>query len=245
MMLEPELQDVYVQWKSDWNSPENNAALLKKIQPWIDHAILAAGGSPSNQVLRAKANMMAMAYMRKYDPEASNVKNYLYGQMRGLHRVVGAEQNIIQIPERMALGQKAIAEAEKELTDELGRFPSMMEIADRTGIPLKNIQKWTSFGGPIYESSINNSDTGNSMYLHGNILGEDKAEAAWQEYVYDSLPDRQKAVMERMLGMHGQPVMTPSEIAQSLKISQAAVSQHKKKIYDQLNDDSRYDLFGG
>lgn len=244
MLLEPELQETWNDWKSDWQDPARNAAMLKKIQPWVDQSIMAAGGNPSDRVLRAKANMMAIAYLRKYDPEKSNMKNYLYGQLRGLHRVVGADQNIIQIPERAALGRKAIMEAEKELTDELGRFPSAAEIADRTGISLKNIQKWNTYGGALYESSLANPDNQGDVYAGGHIVGEDKAETAWQNYVYDTLPDRQKAVMERMFGMNGQPVMSPAEIAKSLNISQAAVSQHKKKIFDLLNDDSRYDLFG-
>lgn len=242
-MLEPELQETYNTWKSDWNAPANNQMMLAQIQPWVDQALIASGGNPSNRAQRAKANMLAIAYLRQYNPEKSTMKNYLYGQLRGLHRVIGNDQNIIQIPERVVLGRKAIAEAERELTDELGRAPSMAEVADRTGIPIRSIEKWTYTNLPVSEGAAEALVEGQN-YTHGKSLGYDRAEDAWQEYVYDTLPDRQKAVMERLYGMHGKKPMTPAETAKSLNISRAAVSQHKKKIDTLLGDDARYAFFG-
>ena len=244
MLLEEDLREPYQTWKADWNLPENNRMILAKIQPWVDQALVAAGGNPANRTQRAKANMLAIAYLRQYKPEMSSMKNFLYGQLRGLHRVIGNDQNVIQVPERVVLGRKAIAEAEKELMDELGRYPSVSEIADRTGIPVKTIQKWNAAGVPGYESVINSNTDGGGTYAAGNAVGQDKAADAWQEYVYDSLPDRQRAVMECLYGMRGQTPLSPGETAKKLKISQAAVSQHKKKIDSMLNDDTRYFVFG-
>jgi DNA-directed RNA polymerase specialized sigma subunit len=86
--------------------------------------------------------------------------------------------------------------------------------------------------------------TENQNYVKGKQLGVDKAEEAWQEYVYDALPARSQAVMENLYGMHGLAPLKAQDIAKKLKISNAAVSQHKKKIDQMLNDDSRYNLFG-
>lgn len=244
-MLEPELQELFPKWyDSKYQNPALNREMSKAIQPWVDHAILAAGGDVNNPALKAKANMMALGFLKNYDPNKSNVKNFLYSQLRGLHRVIGADRNIIQIPERVVLGRQAISNAETELFDELGRMPSTQEIADRTGIPIKQITKLRSASVPMSESAFNAMAENQDMYAGTKALGTDQAEAAWQEYVYDSLPDRSKSIMERIYGMHGFKPMKPAEIAQKLKITQAAVSQHRKKIDSMLNDDARYSLFG-
>lgn len=244
MRTEPELQELYLQWSRSPNNPELNRQLAQQLQPWVDHAILAAGGSPSDRALRAKANMMALGYLRQYDPEKSNIKNFLYAQLCGLHRVVRNDQNIIQVPERVALGRKALADAEKEFLDEYGRSPSTQELSDRLGTPMKQIQKWRSANRPIAESTLN-ALLDSPGYPASRLVDTYSADNAWQNYVYDSLQDRTKAVMERLYGMNGFQPQKPAEVAKALKISQAAVSQHRKKIDSLLNDDSRYELFGG
>lgn len=244
-MIEKELQELYPRWyDSHYRNPALNREMSQAIQPWVDQAIIAAGGDTQNTALRAKANMMALGYLKNYDPNKSNMKNFIYAQMRGLNRVIGNDKNIIQIPERVALGRQELSAAEKDLTDELGRFPSTQELADRTGIPMKQIAKLRRANVPMSESAFNAMAENQDMYAGGKMLGKDQAEEAWQEYVYDSLPDRSRAVMERIYGMHGYKPMKPADIASKLKITQAAVSQHRKKIDSLLNDDARYSLFG-
>lgn len=242
-LKKPSINDVYTAWSQDKYNPERNTELIHEIQPWVDHAIIAAGGNPQNKTLRAKANMMAIAYMHRYDPKTSNIKNYLYGQLMGLNRVIGNDRNIIQVPERVVIGRKAISDAENELLDELGRAPSTQEIANHTGIPVKTITKWRKAAVPITEGMLDTAME-NQNYAQGSIIGQDKAEDAWEEYVYDSLPARTQAIMERLYGMHGIRRKSATEVAKELKISNAAVSQHKKRIDAMLNDDSRYNLFG-
>ncbi|MDO4568779.1 MAG: hypothetical protein Q4D38_00165 [Planctomycetia bacterium] len=237
-MLEPELQEVYQQWKM-YPGPETNAMLAAKLSPWISQSVVAAGGDPNNKALLAKARMMAIASLNRYNPEQSNMKNFLYAQLRGLHRVVGNDSNIIQMPERMVLGRKTIDEAEKELLEALGRYPSSSELADKTGFSIKQIEKWrhvnlpTNAGGDIADMP--------GMQRTSN---QTKADEAWMEYVYDSMPDRRKAVMERLYGMHGYDPQKAVEVAKQLKISPVSVSQHKKEIDKLLYDDSQYSLFG-
>lgn len=246
MKIEPEIRDDYEAWRADWNKPENNAKMLKHLAPYVRQSIIAAGGDPREPILRAKANLLAISYLRRYDPEASSIKNFLYGQMRGLYRVVGQEGNIMQMPERAVLGKKALEAAERDLLDTLGRVPSTAELADATGLPIKQIKKLRSANLPKTESAAyTNPSDGAFNYATTRHLGQNKADEAWQEYVYDSLPDRSRVVMENLYGMHGLPALSPGALAKKLKISQAAISQHRKKIESMLADDARYALFGG
>lgn len=243
ILTEPDLVEVYNAWKHGGMNPQSNSALLKAIQPWVEQSILASGGDPRNRALRAKANMMAIAYMRNYDPYKSSIKNYLYGQMQGLRRVVGDEQ-IIRIPERAALQRQAVEEAEKDLADKLGRAPTDNEIADKIGMSLRILKNIRSMNVPMSESGMNATLESDDNYIASSIPGQNTGEQAWEEYVYDSLPPRSQAVMERMYGMHGRKPESAETIAKSLKISRAAVSQHKKKIDSMLDSDERYSLLG-
>lgn len=229
-------------------TPETAKALIDSVQNYITHAIAASGGDASNPVLRAKANMMAMQCMPRFNPDKSTLQNFLYANLRGLHRVIGGDNNIIQIPESVVLGRKLINEAETELKDRLGRAPSTYEIADYTGLPVRRITKLLSVNLPIAEGTINASEAEESgtgtKSISSHIIGSNRGENAWNEYVYDSLTDRQRSVMERLYGMHGYKPQTPEQLSKDLKISRAAISQHKKAIDKMLNSDDRYSLFG-
>lgn len=238
--------ELFNKWKEN-PSPATSQALINGLQKYIIHAIAAAGGDTSNPVIRAKANMMALQCMPRYNPKTSTLQNFLYSQLRGLHRVLGTENNIIQMPESVVLGRKLINEADKELTDSLGRAPSAYEIADYTGMPVKRIKKLLEVNLPIAEGTVDaaaEEGLEGTRTVSSSIIGENKSQDAWNEYVYDALSDRQRSVMERLYGMHGYKPQTPEQISKALKISRAAVSQHKKAIDKELNSDSRYTLFG-
>lgn len=230
----------FLEWQKD-PSPEASYTLIKKLEPYISHTIIAAGGDPDNPALRAKACMMALQYMKKYNPEHSTVQNYIYGQMRGLNRVIGNDNNIIQVPESVVLARKQIDEAEKELFDQLGYYPSTAQIANYTGIPVKKITKLRDVSPAVSEGTV--AALENAADTHMRMVGSTAGDDAWNEYVYDTLSDRQKAVMERLYGMHGYKPQTPEMISKDLDISRAAVSQHKKAIDKLLDDDARYGLF--
>lgn len=238
--------ELFTKWKEDPN-PSTAQSLINSLQKYITHAIAAAGGDASNPVIRAKANMMTMQCMSRYNPKTASLQNFIYSQLRGLHRVLGTENNIIQMPESVVLGRKLINEADRELTDSLGRAPSAYEIADYTGLPIKRIKKLLEVNLPIAEGTVN-AATEDGMEgtrtMSSSIIGENKSQDAWNEYVYDSLSDRQRSVMERLYGMHGYKPQSPEQVSKALKISRAAVSQHKKAIDKELNSDSRYTLFG-
>lgn len=230
----------FLEWQKD-QSPAASYAMIQKLMPYISHSIIASGGDPENPALKAKACMMALQYMKRYNPEHSTVQNYIYGQLRGLNRVIGNDNNIIQIPESVVLARKQIDEAENELFDQLGYYPSTAEIANYTGMPVKKIAKLRSIAPAVSEGTVNALE--NVEGMHTKMLGSTSGDDAWNEYVYDTLSDRQKSVMERLYGMHGYKPQSPENIAKELKISRAAVSQHKKAIDKLLDDDARYGLF--
>ena len=241
-MLEPEYAVVYDKWKSK-PSPETRAAMTTALMPVIKRMISSAGADPENPVMLAKGRMIAMQSLQGYDPLKAKLNNYMYSHLLGLNRAIGTANNIIQIPEAAVLDKKKITYAENELQDKLGRFPSTTEVADYTGLSIKRIEKLRSADVPIAASQLK-SETGEIFNPAAKILGDTRRQDAWAEYVYDSLDDRKRAIMERLYGMHGLKQQTPSEIAKALKISTAAISQQRKKIDEALNSENQFGIFG-
>ena len=242
MMLEPEYLEPYNAWKTN-STPETRAALSQVMMPAIKHMVSATGGDPEDPIMLSKARMVAMLSLKNYNPEKAKLNNYLYSHLMGLNRVVGRANNIIQIPEAAVLDKKKIDTAEAELVDKLGRYPSTTEIADYTGLSVKRITKLRETALPIASSQLV-SDTGEQFNPSAKIIGDTSQQDAWQEYVYDSLDDRKRSIMERLYGMHGFKQQTPKEVANALKISTAAISQQRKKIDEALNSDYQFNLFG-
>lgn len=242
LMIEPEFLDAYDQWYRN-PSAETRAAMAKAMLPVIKRAIQSSGGDPSNPVVLAKGRMMAMQALKRYDPYSAKLGNFMTSQLMGLNRAMGTANNIIQIPEAVVLDKKKLANAEEELVDQLGRFPSTTELADYTGLSVKRIAKLRQANVPMASSQFK-SDTGESYAPSAHILGDTSRQGAWQEYVYDSLDDRKRAIMERLYGMHGFPQKTPIEIAKELRISTAAISQQRKKIDEALNSELQFSIFG-
>ena len=141
------------------------------------------------------------------------------------------------------MDKKNLERAEKDLEDSLGRVPSTTELSDYTGLSLKRIEKLRRANLPMATSQLVNSE-GNPISPATRILGDTAKQDAWQEYVYDSLDDRKRAIMERLYGMHGFKQKSPAQIAKELKISTAAISQQRKKIDEALNSELQFNLFG-
>ena len=82
-MLEPEFHNVYSLWQRD-KTPEANDAVLKAVNPIIDNAVKAYGGSNKNPVIRSKAKKLVIDSLPGYDPNNTKLKTYLFNQLQGL-----------------------------------------------------------------------------------------------------------------------------------------------------------------
>jgi len=233
-----ELYDNYINRKT----VESRAALIHALKTIIQQSVIAAGGDPNNPVTMAKANMMVLAGLKSYDPEKSTLKNFLYSHLRGLHRALGNANNIIQTPETVVLDKNKIAAAEQELFDRLGRFPNTDEVADYTGLSVKRIAKLRAADLPISEGQVN-SVLGEQSSIAARRLGDTTRDDSWLEYVYDSVDNRQKAIMENLYGMHGKDALPANEVAKKLRITPAAVSQQRKKIDSIINSEDKDLIF--
>lgn len=233
----------YTQWQTNKN-PETNTALLKTIQPVVDTAVMSYAGNNANPSLRSRAKMMALKALETYDPARGNVRTHLLSQLQSIRRAAAQSQNIITIPEQVGLDYGTLSDAEAELQDELSRDPTDDELADRTGLSVRRIQKIRAFHQPLSEGTTQQvTEDGQPGDVASSIPGATSGEDAWFNFVYDDLTPTDKLVADMLLGRHGRRRASTQEIARRLNITPGAVSQRAAKIQAMLDMRKTYGGF--
>ncbi len=234
-----ELMPAFDAWKAA-PGPQTSAALLKQVSPIIDTAMTSYGmGQGASPTLRARAKLLAHQAFGTYDPAKGTLKNHLMGQLRGLQRFAAQQNQIISVPERVAIQRQHLIEAEDLLRDRLGRDPSDAEVADQTGLSRKRLGYIRQYKPPVALGTVTTED---EEGVYTPPVNQDPSEA-WHDMVYYDLEPSNQLVMDYTLGLHGAPKLPDQEIARRLGVTMSAVSQRRAKIQKML--DEQYDLMGG
>lgn len=241
MRLEKEFEPEYNAWKTQ-PSPATTGALLRKVQPAIDRGVFANVGKDAGPVLRSSARRLALEALRTYDPQRARLSTHVINHMQGLRRLSRQQQQVLRVPERVSLDQTYLMKAEVELSDQLGRDPSTLELADYTGISPKRITKVRSYRPPIAEGSLmammspEGGEGSMPSVEHGNLDVVMRA-------VYEDLDPINQKIIEWTLGLNGQKQLSNQLIASKLRLTPGAVSQRKAQIQARLDEMSQHGIF--
>ncbi len=233
LKIEPEFADTWTAWKND-PTPVNSSALLGKVQPIFDTTLRHYGGGNASPTLRSRAKLLALDAFKTYDPAKGKLKTHLYSHMQGLQRYAAREQNIISLPERVALDHAHMIESQTVLRDRLGRDPSDAEISDYTGLSAKRLQYIRQSHVPVSEGAASVIDEEGDMSDPAVSIPGSR-NTAWETFVYHDLGQTDKLIMDYVLGRNGRPRLPTNKIAQRLGITPSAVSQRTAKIQQLLD----------
>ncbi len=244
MALEPQLKETYETW-ARMKSPQANDMLLKNLSPIIDNAVKTfSGGQEANPIIKSKAKKIVIDSMPNYDPRQTKLKTYVFNQLQGLKRFSLQQSQIISIPEKVQLDFVALKKAEDRLREDLGRDPSTDELADDTMLSPKRIEYVRKLRMPSSEGTISAVDTQSDFSDVSDPAvinpGSKKDTGAWHSFVYSSLSNIDKVIMEHSMGLNGKKILSNEQLARSLRMSPAAISIRKNKI--QLELDKREKL---
>lgn len=212
------------------NDPKFADDYLKSIKPWIDTAIKSYAGGDSNPVLRTMAKNIALDATKNFDPDKGiKLQTYLMSHWQGLQRHLNKVNSPVKVPERTAIDAGRVHKYEVELASQLGRDPTDAELADFTGIPIKNIGRARGSKDFYVESTQQDA---------GLMVDEPSKSAkdAWIRYVYMDLNDRDRVIMEYSLGLNGKPKLDTNDIAKKLNVTPGSISQRKTHIESVLNE---------
>ncbi len=152
------------------------------------------------------------------------------GEIRRFLRDDGAVKVSRSIKERAA----TIKKARGELTNALGREPTISEIIEHTGFTVDEIE--TAEQATAFVESIQ-QENGEDGFSLENILSDTDSEETVLEKMalrqaIDNLPERESMVI-RLRYYHG---LTQEKISKILSVSQVQVSRIEKKALQRLNE---------
>lgn len=223
---------LWEQWKAD-KSDDNLEALIKQVNPIIQSQVnkLSTNNIPRS-ALEARAVNLAINSFDKYDPSKTQLNTYLTWQLKPLNRYVYQHQNIGKIPESRIVHIGAINRAETELNEQLGRMPTEQEVADHTGIAVRDVSLIRKENRPDLAQGYGSEDWQRSYTTYDDTL--------W--LLWGEMEGRDREILEYLYGMNGKETLSPGEIAAKLGISASRVSQLKNRMADTL---LRYRLESG
>jgi DNA-directed RNA polymerase specialized sigma subunit len=233
-MLEDEFTEPYKAWKAA-PGPATMTPLLKSLNPVIDSAMrtYAGKGSPT---LRSRAKLIMADAINKYDPSRGKLRTHLMYNLQGLRRANAQENQIITLPERVAIDLYHLKQHEGNLRDELGRDPSMNELADRSGLSRRRISYINKSQPGLPEGMLSSEgNAGEEQVALGPAVQQADAERVWHEYIYHDLQPADQIIMEHTLGLFGKPTLPKKQIAVMLGISSGAVTQRAAKIQEKID----------
>lgn len=234
MKLEKDYQEAYSAWSQNTNST-TSSDLLKKVNPVIDTALQSYGGSSAKSpTLRSKARRLALDSFGSYDPTKGTMKTHLMAQLQGLRRYSQQEQQIIAIPEQVALDAQKTEAAGRELEDRLGRPASDAELSDYTNLSLKRLSHIRKARQPVATGTVMQESGDAGMFMPA-VKAPVEDHSAWIELVYSDLNKTDQYILERAMGLHGHSNLSQGQIARELRLSPGAVSQRMQRIQAQLD----------
>ena len=214
-----------------WNrtkSPQDLEALLKELDPLISSEVNRKAGTLNRGTLNTQAKVLAVQAIKSYNPTyGTKLSTHVINQLQKLSRMNYANQNVFRVPERNLLQFQTFSVAKENLTDSLGREPTVEELSDDLGWSTKRVTQLRDCadGNELLESN----DVPTQIFTsstHDPRLG----------YAYHSLSPRQQEIFRRTTGYEGTKRQSGKQIMKSLNITQGQLSYEKTKIKKAMID---------
>lgn len=207
--------------------------VIRSRQKLIDGTVHNLLGDKATPIAKRRAYILAAQALEKYDPSLGvPFDRYLKSQLQPIRRIGRQLHEPITIPERYRRYKAAIEQAREELYDELDREPSQQELADRTGLSQRQMERLQSVDRNVMPVGGYLRATATDESPEGLLPAVDEYDEAreWEDYVYHDLDDVDKQIYDaRRKGL-----MSNIDLAKSLNLTPAAVSQRASKIESRI-----------
>ena len=232
--MNPHSQDQYTQAYNRWvvdQSPENMAGLVSAFMPTINSEIQQYSGSKS--LLRSRAKSFVVDAIRSYDPTSNaSLNTWVVTNLKQLSRY-GKRLRPLRASENTIRNAAELNKVTMELEDTLGRKPTDEELQDSTGWSVKTIKKLRDASASVVNSggfAVKDQEAGPEDPSIEKMDGTPYA----MDATYMSLGDLDRAIYDYRLGAHGQKQINGNEIAKTLGVSPAYISQRAARIGEMI-----------
>jgi len=225
--------DLWRQWKVSNENPEKLQPLLNSLNPVITAQVNRhAPPRMYRPAIEAEARALTVKALKKYDPSrGAQITTHVTTNLRGLNRFVKKHQNFTRIVEAQAHKIGELQRTQDSLTEELGRPPTSLEIADRMKIGVKKVERLKLEMRPdIFVIPSGGEEGGMDLNPFTEMSPVHREIVEMLPY---ELTTEEQQVFSYLFGLSGKKqTSSTGEIARSLGWSDSKVSQVKKKIAD-------------
>jgi hypothetical protein len=196
----------------------------------METGLATYGGKNVNPMMRSRARRVVLDSIPGYDPNKASFKTHAMNQLRTLQRYGAKQQQVLSVPEGVALSQGHLREAENELRDRNGgRDPSDAELEDHIGLSRKRIRYIRDYRPGFAEGQVTTpGDDGGELHEPA-VVGPDPTHDL-ANFLYPDLDPVDQVILEYSLGLNGAPVLPGGELARRVRLSPGAISQRKARI---------------
>src|SRR5271157_3176757 len=218
-----------INWQKT-HDPMLFANLSMRYRPIINSVVSryrTTGLPPST--LRAIATTNMIKAFETYDPtKGTEPSTHLWNHLQRVQRSASESLLSGHIPENRNLKKSTFNIVTNNLTDQLGREPSIDEMADELGWDQREVARMQS----EMRGEVNASDAEFDFY--GNSTQGESKNKVMADYLYHELKGPEKIVFERTFGYGNKPILNNKEISEVLNINEMAVHRMKKKMADKI-----------
>lgn len=223
-MTNEELLIHFERWKTK-KDPEAFQQLYQHFEPAIQATVYKWNNNFEPGTLETIGKVQLVKAFESYDPKKNTSLNtHVYNYLQKMSRYVFNYGEAVRMPENLRLKMGSFIAAFEHLRDQLGRDPTVDELADELAWSRKNVQKMLDY----YYSE--------NMESKINFVPVDYYDSkdAVIESVYQTLSPEEKLVFEHLTGYGGKPILSAKEIAKKLKTSPASVTRIRDKLLEKF-----------
>lgn len=204
--------------------------LYNHMKPIIHTAIGKAkiGSNLPASAFDMEAANQFLKTVQTYDPNKGSLATKVFSDMRKVHRLNTDYQNLARITESRIFEIGPVQTAKSYLEAKLGREPSIQEIADEAGLPVKTVA--------LLHKETRADLMHDDMFEHEVFTTEDVEDTKRATEVYHELTGQDQNVFDYMTGLHGRPSLRVgnkpdwNRIAKATGLNEEQVKKARKNI---------------
>ena len=225
-------------------SPSDKTNLMRSLDPAIRSATRKYVGS-DDPVAVGQAKILVLKALPRFDPNKSKIETFVDRQLQPLIRWQSRRSRSVKMPDQALMDLQRLTNASRELSNELGREPDTIELADHTGLSRKRIAQLRQASASVVPSSMEVPSADGTASYAEDFAVQGGNFNAWARMVRDDLAGPDRFILEHTLGLDGSPQLSNTELARKLKMTPGAISQRKAKVQQLLDMQSELSPFYG
>lgn len=221
-------RELWDTWKKSGETDQYALSqLFQSLAPLIRKISLNYTGNLPPAFIEGEVKKQTLAALKTWNPDKAQMNTHIQTQCQKVLREVYRYQNPTRIAEESHLRVPAFQNIQANLQSQLGRPPTSLEIAREMGVGVSEIERLRA-GARRDLGAIEGGD----KWKMGE---EEKTKEILALIQYELTPDEQQ-VLEYTFGLNDKPELKQAkQIAQRMGVTQARISQHKKRISEVLN----------